>query len=274
MKTISPLYGPIIGDIVGSFYEGRTPRNFDFKLFSRYSHFTDDTIMTIAVAHGLTSNNPDKGKVLQQYALMYPDAGYGDLFWKWIRSEDLQPNDSYANGAAMRASPFGFMAQSLFEANHLAKHNASLTHSNSDAIDGAKLIAKIVFLAWRGYNKLDIKGAAELFGKYDFNTTVQEIRDNRDKLSFDCSAINTVKHAICAFLESTDFESAVRLAVYIGGDTDTIASMAGAIAVAFYKQIPEFMVKEANERLHPSLIDVIDYFDECLPSPGKVTMIL
>lgn len=267
-NTISPLYGAIIGDIIGSSYEGRTVRKRDFKLFTRFSRFTDDTILTLATAKSLVRGKcgDDFAEVLKQYYAAYPNAGYGDLFAEWARSDDAPPNKSNGNGAVVRVSPIAFYYPMLQSAA-MAATNAATTHNNPEAIQASWIHAFIVSALNMGNTKNRV--ADFLLARYSLNEIAHpEVhREMRDKLSFDCSAKNTFLQSVSAFMHSSDFEGAIRNAVYIGGDTDTVAAMAGAMAVAYYKEIPRQMYVEAIKRLDRHLIEQILEYDSLYIGP-------
>lgn len=272
-NTISPLYGAIIGDIIGSSYEGRTVRKRDFRLFTRFSRFTDDTILTLATAKSLVRGKcgDDFVEVLKQYYAAYPNAGYGDLFAEWARSDDASPNKSNGNGAVVRVSPIAFYYPMLQSAV-MAATNAATTHNNPEAIQASWIHAFIVSALNMGHTKNRV--ADFLLARYSLNEIAHpEVhREMRDKLSFDCSAKNTFLQSVSAFMHSDDFEGAIRNAVYIGGDADTVAAMAGAMAVAYYKEIPRQMYVEAIKRLDRHLIEQILEYDSLYIGP-KVRVI-
>lgn len=272
-NTISPLYGAIIGDIIGSSYEGRTVRKIDFKLFTRFSRFTDDTVLTLATARFIVRRDRTKSLayILKLYYAAYPNAGYGDLFAEWARSDNAPPNKSNGNGAVVRVSPIAFYNHELISAI-LARTNAGTTHDNIEAIETSVMFAFIVSALNNGCTKERI---ADLLLTHYLEKEIilpEAHRNARDKLSFDCSAKNTFLQSVSAFMHSNDFEGAIRNAVYIGGDTDTVAAMAGAMAVAYYKEIPRQMYVEAVKRLDRHLIEQILEYDSLYIGP-KVRVI-
>lgn len=228
---VKSIIGAIIGDIVGSRFEWMNNRSTEFDFFTEVNKFTDDTVMTCAVADWLV-NDDNLAEELRLWANKYPKAGYGGKFREWVFSKDILPAyNSYGNGSAMRVSPVGFYAQTLNEAMELAKRSAEVTHNHPDGIEGAQAIASAIFLARAGKTKDDIREFIMHWFLYDLDRTIDEIRSN---YKFDATCQGSVSEAIIAFLESTDFESAIRLAISIGGDSDTIACMAGGIAAAYY----------------------------------------
>lgn len=267
-NTVSPLYGAIIGDIIGSSYEGRTVRKRDFKLFTRFSRFTDDTILTLATANFIVHRDRTKSlaDVLKLYYAAYPNAGYGDMFAEWARSDDASPNKSNGNGAVVRVSPIAFYYHELISAI-LARTSAGITHDNTEAIQTSGMFAFIVSALNNGYTKERIEDLLLTHYSLDEIAHPEVHRELRDKLSFDCSAKNTFLQSVSAFMHSNDFEGAIRNAVYIGGDTDTVAAMAGAMAVAYYKEIPRQMYVEAIKRLDRHLIEQILEYDSLYTGP-------
>jgi ADP-ribosylglycohydrolase len=241
------LLGSIVGDVIGSVFENQNVKTTDFDLFSRFSRFTDDTVLTIAVADAILHRESKPiswlenrrnctvyGRKLKEYGYRFPDAGYGELFKQWLNRDSTRGYGSYGNGAAMRVSPVGFAFQNLNDVVREAKLSAVVTHNHPEAIRGAQAVACAVFLARRGHSKTDIKTFIE--GKFGYDLS-QRLGDIRPIYSFDSSAKGSVPQAIIAFLESRDFEDATRLAISIGGDSDTIACIAGGIAQAYYKSV-------------------------------------
>lgn len=234
------MYGAIIGDIVGSKYEFNNIKTKDFPFVSAGCGFTDDTIMTVAVAKALLRAREvesDFRKILVEEmrslgaAYPHPQGGYGRRFSAWLRSRRPNPYHSYGNGAAMRVSPCGLMAITLEEALALATAAAEVTHNHPEGIKGAQAIAAAVFMAKTRASKEDIRAyIAKNF--YPLDRTLDEIRVN---YSFHESCQKSVPEAITAFLESESYEDAIRNAVSLGGDSDTIAAMTGAIAWSYYR---------------------------------------
>ena len=229
------MLGAIIGDIVGSTREWRNIKTEDFELVLKGSRFTDDTIMTLAVAEWLMTDPEHKPETLvacmQRLGRRYPNAGYGGMFRKWLANDNPQPYGSFGNGSAMRVSPVGLYANSLDEALELARITASVSHNHPEGIKGAQAVAACVYLQKEGKPKAEIKKYIEQTFGYDLNRTINEIRTY---YTFDVSCQGSVPEAIIAFLEGNSFEEVIRLAVSIGGDSDTIACMAGAIAACRY----------------------------------------
>ena len=254
------MLGALAGDIIGSVYEFANTKSTDFELFTPQSRFTDDSVMTLAVAKWLTE---DKAHSLlhliycmQELGLRYPNAGYGGRFLRWLREDDAQPYNSWGNGAGMRVSPVGLYAKTLDEALSLAAITASVSHNHPEGVKGAQAIATCVFLAKEGRSKAEIKAYVEKTFGYDLNRTIAEIRPD---YYFDVSCQGSVPEAIIAFLEGNSFEEVIRLAISVGGDSDTIGAMAGAIAASMYP-IPEEIAERCNSILTADLREIKDKF--------------
>lgn len=232
------MYGAIIGDIAGSVYEFHNIKSKEFKFISANCRFTDDTAMSIAVANALVrsvSENMDfKSLVVEEMQSIgreYPHAGYGGMFRRWLASETPAPYNSFGNGSAMRVSACGLFALSLEEALSLAKESAEVTHSHPEGIKGAQATAAAIYLAKTHKSRDEIrKYIEENFYSLDF--TLDEIRP---AYQFDVTCQGSVPQAIVAFLESESYEDAIRNAISIGGDSDTIAAVTGGIAMAYYR---------------------------------------
>lgn len=250
------MLGAIAGDMIGSVYEWNNIKSVDFPLFSPQSRFTDDTVLTVAVADAIL-NKRDYTRTIWEYGRRYPNAGYGGSFAKWLAAEHLRPYNSFGNGSAMRVSPVGFACNQVEEVLAEAAKSAAVTHNHPEGIKGAQAVALAVLLARLGNSKQQIKQEIEIRFQYNLNRTLDEIRPH---YQFDVSCQGSVPEAIIAFLESNDFEDAVRKAVSLGGDSDTIACIAGGIAQAYYKNIPETIVFDVRSRLHPDLLQVMDAF--------------
>ena len=257
------MYGAILGDIVGSPYEFdcNNYKAKDFPLFSRRSDFTDDTVMTLAVARALLYTREQKDatikaalvREMQQLGRAYPDRGYGTHFGGWLYEDDPQPYHSYGNGSAMRVSPAAWLAENMEETLHLARLTAQVTHDHPEGIKGAQATAAAIFLAHTGHDKAEIKAYTECEFGYDLSHSCDEIRPTYHHVE---SCQETVPQAITAFLESCDFEDALRTAVSLGGDSDTLAAITGSIAEAFYG-VPEELRQECRKRLTPELSEIL-----------------
>ena len=239
------MIGGIAGDIIGSVYEGHNIKTTDFPLFGPWNRFTDDTVLTIAVADVILHNG-DYIDTFKEYVRRYPRRGYGSHFYRWALSDSRKPYYSFGNGSAMRAGPVGFAFETLDEVLDEAGKSAGVTHDHPEGIKGAQAIAASVFLARKGCNKEYIKDYIAGTFSYDLDRTVEYIRP---RYRFDVSCQGSVPEAIIAFLESTDFESAIRLAVSLGGDSDTIACMTGGMAEAYYGGVPEGIQEQVFRKL-------------------------
>jgi ADP-ribosylglycohydrolase len=262
------MYGAILGDIIGSPYEFNS-NNYkakDFPLFSERSTFTDDSVMTLAVAQAFLRAGTDADdelitrclyRFMPEIGRRYPNCGYGGMFAHWILSGKAEPYNSFGNGSAMRVSSVAWLFDSLEAVRHAAVLSASVSHNHPEGVKGAEAVASAIFLARTGNTKDEIKEyVASEFG-YDLSRTCDEIRPS---YRMDETCQGSVPEAITAFLEGTDFEDVVRTAVSLGGDSDTIACMAGAIAEGFYG-VPEELKKECRERLTPDLLEILDRFE-------------
>ena len=258
------MLGAIVGDIIGSAYEFKNTKRKEFHLFTPKSKFTDDTVMTLAVARWLCDDKEHRKETLvrhmQELGRRYPTAGYGGSFMRWLYNPEPQPYNSYGNGSAMRVSPVAFYAHSLQEALGLAKISAEVTHNHSEGIKGAQAIASSIYLARHGATKEEIKSYVEEQFHYDLSRQLDDIRPT---YSYDMSCQNTVPQALLAFLEGANFEDVMRSAVSIGGDSDTIAAMAGGIAQAFYV-IPKKLSSYCYALLTPELRGVLNDFEDLL----------
>ena len=254
------MKGAILGDIIGSRLERSGAKAYDFDLFTTECRFTDDTVLTIAVADAIL-NQLDYGDTIKDYALRYPKAGYGGTFKKWMRDELEGEYSSWGNGSAMRVSPIAWLFNDIESVLREAKASAMPTHGHPEGVKGAQAIAAAIFLARQGGGKEDIRQyVTETFG-YNLRRTIEEIRPN---YAFDVSCAGSVPESIVAFLDSKDLIDSIRLAVSLGGDTDTQAAMAGSISEAFYGPIPAPVEDVMNAFLPNELIDVIGVFERAL----------
>ena len=250
------LCGAMAGDIIGSMYEWHSTKNIDFHLFTPFSKFTDDTVMTVANADWLLTNDC-LWVIMQDYGNRFPHAGYGGMFRNWLREEEPKPYNSFGNGSAMRVSPVGWAFNTLEETLEVAQKSAEVTHNHPEGIKGAQATAACIFLASTGNSKQEIKEYIEKTFGYNLSRTCDEIRPD---YHFDVTCQGSVPESIIAFLDSTDYESAIRLAVSLGGDADTMGSITGGIAEAFYGGVPEHIKKEVLKRLPNEFIDVMSRF--------------
>ena len=255
------MIGAIFGDIVGSVYEFHNIKTKDFKLLGEECFFTDDTVMTVAVADALSECGRDIGlfkqllvQKMHLYGKKYPDAGYGGRFSEWLYFERTEPYNSFGNGSAMRVSPVAWYADSLGEAIDFARASAEVTHNHPEGIKGAIVTAGATYLARSGAGMDEIKEFVS--GYYDMNFTLDGIRPT---YRFNETCQNTVPQAMQAFFESTSFEDAIRNGISIGGDSDTLCAITGAVAEAYYGMSE----KEKNEvlsRLDGDLRRIVDKF--------------
>ena len=276
------MYGAIIGDIAGSAFEFHATKKKDFVWFPQASRFTDDTVMTVAVADALLALRGREGiaadgsgliyedeiretltSSLRRWGRRYPDAGYGGRFFTWLLAPYAVPYGSYGNGSAMRVSPAGWLYDDMQTTRLMARLTAVITHDHPEGIKGAEAVAAAIFMARNGEHKCSIKNYIETEFGYDLNRTLKEIRP---AYRFDMSCQGSVPEAIRAFLEGDDrlpaeerYEDVVRNAVSLGGDADTQGSIAGSIAEAFYG-VPDPLTEHAREKLDVDICAVVDRF--------------
>ncbi len=254
------MIGAIIGDIIGSYYEHNPTKDYHFTTFISGSDFTDDTVLTIATADALLNRKPYK-KTYLTWARNFPEKGYGGRFHEWMQQENPQPYHSFGNGSAMRISPVGFLGKDQTQVLEEASKSARVSHDHPEGIKGAQATALAVFLAFRGDDKKIIKETLEK--KFDYNLS-RKYSSFQPQYQFNVTCQGSVPEAIIAFLESEDFESAIRLAVSLGGDADTQAAIAGGIAEAFYQEIPAEWRIKALDILPEEINRIIDQFYEKL----------
>ena len=260
------MIGAILGDVIGAPYEfDRSPKIKEFPLFSRGSEFTDDSVMTIAVAEALMDTfgkTDDEIRAalvssMRKWGRRYPNAGYGGRFRYWLRAKDPKPYGSYGNGSAMRVSSAGWLFKTLEETRHIARLTAEVTHNHPEGIKGAEATASAIYMARSGSSKEEIRDYITNEFGYSFSRTCDEIRPGYHQVE---SCQETVPEAITAFLEGKDFEDVIRTAVSLGGDCDTLTCIAGGIAEAFYG-VPEEMTAESRKHLPADMLAVLDRFD-------------
>lgn len=250
------MLGGIAGDIIGSRFEHAQIKTKEFELFNRQCMFTDDTVHTVAVADSLLTKTPYQVNFLR-YFREYPNAGYGHRFRRWARSPRQMPYGSYGNGSAMRVSPIAWFYDSLDKVLEEAMHSAEVTHNHPEGIKGAQAVAGAIYMARTGASKEEIREfVGGRFG-YDLTPTVDEIRAD---YGFNVTCQGSVPQAIVAFLEAEDYEDAVRNAVSLGGDSDTLACMAGSIAEAYFGGVPEDIRAEVISRLDEPLAAITRQF--------------
>jgi ADP-ribosylglycohydrolase len=261
------MIGAIIGDVVGSPYEGgykRTAQTVNFPLFIDESRFTDDTVLTCATAHTLLNTGKTAyprrfAKQYKQWAIKYPDRGYGGRFKQWVASNKMVVLDSYANGCMMRCSPIAMLYPKKQDALKRALQSIAYTHNSPESERGVQSIVEAIHMAWNGATKEEIKSRVQIQYGHMLNSSLIEMKS---KASRDIRCNLTAPQALTCFMLSHNFETAIRYAVYSGGDTDTIASMAGALSEAFYgvDKIPQVMIDETKKRLNGELLDVVNHF--------------
>lgn len=250
------MIGAIAGDIVGSVYEHRTVKTKDFLMFDPWDRFTDDTVLSCGVAYAILSGCSYQ-VALRAIGRRYPNAGYGGSFRRWLFSPHPEPYNSWGNGSAMRVSPVGWAFNTAGEVLEQARLSAEVTHNHPEGIKGAQAVALAVFLARNGHSKEHIRNAiAERF-RYDLSRSVEAIRPT---YRFHVSCQGSVPEAIVAFLDSSSYEDAVRNAISLGGDSDTIACITGGIAEAFYGSIPDNFKEHAREKLTQELRLIVELF--------------
>lgn len=229
------MIGAIAGDIIGSVYEWNNIKTKDFVLFTQRNFFTDDSVLTVALADSIMTGKPYDENMRRFYS-WYPDAGYGGSFRKWATNPEIGPYNSWGNGAAMRISPVGFAYDDLETVLRKAKEFTEVTHNHPEGIKGGQATAAAILMARQGKSKDEIKTYIEKEFGYDLSRHVDEIRPTYE---FNESSQETVPQAIRAFIDSTSFVDALRTAVSLGGDSDTLACITGGIAQAFYRGVPE-----------------------------------
>ena len=250
------MIGAIIGDIIGSVHEGIGTKTKDFPLFVPESIFTDDSVLTVAVADWILTGQ-DLTDILHNYHRAYPGRGYGGMFRQWAQEKQRTPYNSFGNGSAMRVSPVGFAFETIEDVLLWAERSSAVTHNHPEGIRGAQATAAAIYYARRIQNRDQIKRLLESQFGYNLSTSLDKIRP---AYCFDETCQGTVPQAIIAFLESTGYEDAIRNAISLGGDADTLACIAGGIAEAFYGEIPQNIVISAKQLLDPKLAAVIHRF--------------
>ncbi len=254
------IIGAIAGDIIGSTYEFHPIKTKEFSLFNKRSTFTDDTIMTLAVAKWLLNDKNSKDELvrqLQYFGNKYPNGGYGRMFKKWLRTDHPKPYGSWGNGSAMRVSPVAWVGDSLEEVQKLAELSSIITHDHPEGVKGALATADAIYLARLGSSKEEIRDHIEVRYDYDLSRTLDEIRPH---YRFDVSCHGSVPESIICFLEANDYEDTIRNCISLGGDADTMAAIAGGIASAYW-EVPNDIHSKAIHRLSYDLLDVLVEFE-------------
>lgn len=264
------MFGAVYGDVIGSYYEVHSTKKYDFTL-NPQSTFTDDTVLTAAVCRAILNHGDDitksrrKDRALEyaalykQYYSHYPYAGFGGMFQRWARGDSFESIPSYGNGGAMRAVPIGYSYSTMEQTMLQAEASCMITHRNAEAIKGAKAVCAAVYLARNGESKSAIRGYIEKYFGYRLQEKLSDIRKD---YMFEVRASKSVPQAILSFLESEDYESAVRNAVSLGGDADTMACIAGGIAQAYYQTIPDHIRKFCDMRIDSSLRLTVREFEK------------
>lgn len=266
------IIGTIAGDIIGSVYEFCPARQHDFRLFHDHSTYTDDSIMTIAVAEWLLNDHSHSSEtliwIMQKWGQRYPDpyGAYGSMFSHWLQEESPRPYNSWGNGSAMRVSAVGFACDDLEEVIKIAEITASVSHNHPEGIKGAQATAAAIFLARSGQTKAQIRYYIEKTFGYDLSRTCADLMTAG--YHFEASCQKTVPESIITFLDSSDYEDAIRRAVYLGGDADTMGAITGGIAAAYYKVIPDDIAYTALKRLSEDLRSVVDRFNATFAKAG------
>ncbi|MGX2966764.1 ADP-ribosylglycohydrolase family protein [Ursidibacter sp. B-7004-1] len=255
------MFGAITGDIIGSRFEFNNYKGVDFELFTSECCFTDDTVCTIAIAEWALNNyQDDLVAIVRKWGNKYPYAGYGGTFVRWLNPNVIPaPYNSWGNGSAMRVSSVGWLCNDIDTVLERAKQSAEITHNHPEGIKGAQAVASAIYFARVGKDKAFIKDFIEQRFAYNLNQTCDEIRPVYE---FDVSCQGSVPQAIIAFLESQDFEDSIRLAVSLGGDSDTIAAITGSIAEAFYQGVPEEIKAKAVTYLPQEFLDILQQIEE------------
>jgi ADP-ribosyl-[dinitrogen reductase] hydrolase len=251
------MLGAVAGDVIGSVYEYFGTKDYDFQLLHPHSIFTDDTVLTVAVAFAIL-NGEDYGVSLKTFGRKYPGHGYGSTFKAWLRKEETEPYYSWGNGSAMRVSPVGFAFDDADEVLKEAEMSAAVTHNHPEGIKGAQATALAIYLARMGREKAEIREQINSRFGYDLSRPLDQIRPG---YTFNESCLGTVPEAIIAFLESQDYEDAIRKSVSLGGDSDTLACITGGIAQAYYKAIPRRIVQHVNRLLPEEFKEIIQEFN-------------
>lgn len=257
--ALNAIFGAIFGDIVGSPYEVNNTKEYNFRLLSHRSGYTDDSILTIATADWLVN-----GGCVASYYDVYGNkykggvGGYGKGFNAWLEKTEKEPYGAESNGSAMRVSPVGCFYKTLEETLEVAKTTAACTHNGDGGIEGAQFVAAAIFLIRQGMTKEDVKEQLSKMFSYDLNMKYDEVKKDYG-WSYGVSNKGTVPYAFIAFFESNSFEDAIRKAVSLGGDSDTIGAICGSMAGAYYG-IPDKFIKEVYNRVPKEFIDVLSQF--------------
>jgi ADP-ribosylglycohydrolase len=250
------MLGAIAGDVIGSVFENQPTKTVEFHLFSDRSTFTDDTVLTVAVAYAIL-NDLEYGPTIKAFGRRYPHAGYGASFYQWLWKPGFEPYNSWGNGSAMRVSPVGYAFEGVERVLEEALKSAEVTHNHPEGIKGAQSTALAIYLARTGRGKKEIREEIEDRFGYDLRRKLDEIRPNYE---FNVSCQGSVPESIIAFLESNGVEDAIRKAVSLGGDSDTMGCIAGSIGEAYYGEVPREIVQGVKPRIPGELWSVVEDF--------------
>jgi ADP-ribosylglycohydrolase len=251
------MIGSIAGDVIGSVFEHNLSKNSHFPLFGDGATFTDDTVLTLAVAEAILKNK-NYGETMREFCLRHANRGYGSIFKQWAKSWDNKPSDSFGNGSAMRVVPVGWLFNTLPIVLEEAEKSAKPTHNSPAGIKGAKAVAAAVYMARTGEGKETIKAYIESTFRYDLSIPYEELRRKGESYNFEPTCEKTVPPALICFLDSKDYEDAVRKAVSLGWDSDTMACITGGIAEAYYGGVPVEIEERVLSMLPPDLRKVAD----------------
>jgi ADP-ribosylglycohydrolase len=252
-----PIIGAITGDIVGSIYEWNPIKTKDIPSINEEMHWTDDTVLTIAVADTLISKVSFQTNY-RNWGQRFPYCGYGERFGLWLKQDYPKPYGSFGNGSAMRVSAIGSAFDTLEETLEEATRSAMPTHDHPEGIKGAQAVAASIFLARTLHTKREIRSKIESMFGYDLNRTIKNVRKT---YCYDLTCQKTVPEAIISFLDSKNYVDAIRKAISLGGDSDTLACITGGIAAAYYRFIPKKLMKQTMKRLHPDMLEVLEKFE-------------
>jgi len=247
------MLGAIAGDIIGSAYERYPIKTKKFDLFSKYSQFTDDTVMTLAVAKSAIDGTKYLDNIVD-FGIRYADVGYGGSFRKWLKSWNYKPYNSWGNGSAMRVSAIGFLFDTEDKVLVEAKKSAKITHNHPEGIKGVEATALAILMARKGNSKNQIRERISKKFDYDLERTVEEIRPN---YQFQVSCQESVPESIICFLDANSYEETIRNAISLGGDADTMACIAGGVAEAYYGEIPQEIRDEIYKQLPKEFLEIL-----------------
>jgi ADP-ribosylglycohydrolase len=259
------MLGAIAGDVIGSIYEWRPIKSKHFPLFDPRCRFTDDTVLSVAIAEAILSGRSYRSSLLT-FGRRHPQAGFGGSFMRWLQSDAPGPYNSWGNGSAMRVAPVGFAFDTEEAVLEQARLTAEVSHNHPEGIKGAQATALSILLARQGLEKEQLRAIIGQRFSYDLKRSIKGIRPD---YTFDVSCQGTVPEAIISFLDADSYEDAVRNAVSLGGDSDTLACITGGIAEAFYQGIPEAIEQEVLKRLTPDLLQIVEDFRRTYPKPRK-----